>query len=620
MAYYRSARDRFLATLADETPADVSRRPATYPEPVEHCDVCRWAAECVARRRADDHLSLVAGITRAPAAGADRARRRDARGARRPRRCRWTPPLEGIGDGALERVREQARIQLEGRRELRPQLRAAPARRRARRSSPERGLASLPAAVAGRPVLRHRGRPVRARRRARLPVRRPRAPTATFHAIWSRDDGGRVHARRRAGARSSGSIDLIMDRLDARPDDARLPLRAVRADRAQAADGPLRRRARRRSTGCCAAASSSTCCASSASRSGRRSRATRSSSWSRSTASCARSTCATPGSSIVAFEEWLELGEGERPAADAPRADRALQPRRRRQQPAPARLARGPARRAGAPRPGARSRGRRPATRRCPAELTEAAGARRRRSSSGWPDPTSSRPTRPSGRRTQQATWLLAQLLGWHRREDKSMWWEFHRLMDLTPEQLVDEDDPIGLLEPVGPDRRRRRRASRPGATGSRPGLRPRARPRSTTRPRSRRGRTTAVRLGGRRRRRGRSGRAHRRPAAVVDRAASAGARAARLGPRRRTSRRACSSSASGWPTTASTAPGRHRAARDLLLRLPPRVGQWLGDDAAPAGRDRRSRPRAGSASRSTTRRSRSRGRRARARPTPARG
>ena len=31
------------------------------------------------------------------------------------------------------------------------------------------------------------------------------------------------------------------------------------------------------------------------------------------------------------------------------------------------------------------------------------------------------------------------------------MWWEFHRLMDLTAEQLVDEDEPIGLLEPVGP-------------------------------------------------------------------------------------------------------------------------------------------------------------------------
>ena len=54
------------------------------------------------------------------------------------------------------------------------------------------------------------------------------------------------------------------------------------------------------------------------------------------------------GSSIVAFEQWLELGEGERPAADPPRADRALQPRRRGQQPATARLARGTARRAGA--------------------------------------------------------------------------------------------------------------------------------------------------------------------------------------------------------------------------------------------------------------------------------
>ena len=34
------------------------------------------------------------------------------------------------------------------------------------------------------------------------------------------------------------------------------------------------------------------------------------------------------------------------------------------------------------------------------------------------------------------------------------MWWEFHRLMDLTPEQLIDEDDPIGLLDPDRADRR----------------------------------------------------------------------------------------------------------------------------------------------------------------------
>src|SRR6202790_5548692 len=36
----------------------------TYPEPVEHCNICRWFKECDARRRADDHLSLVAGIRR----------------------------------------------------------------------------------------------------------------------------------------------------------------------------------------------------------------------------------------------------------------------------------------------------------------------------------------------------------------------------------------------------------------------------------------------------------------------------------------------------------------------------------------------------------------------------
>ncbi|MBL0743174.1 TM0106 family RecB-like putative nuclease [Chryseolinea lacunae] len=33
-----------------------------YPNPVEHCQVCRWWKHCDARRHADDHLSLVAGI------------------------------------------------------------------------------------------------------------------------------------------------------------------------------------------------------------------------------------------------------------------------------------------------------------------------------------------------------------------------------------------------------------------------------------------------------------------------------------------------------------------------------------------------------------------------------
>src|SRR5688500_13885793 len=146
MAYYRSARDRFLATMADETPATYP--PAeTYPEPVEHCDVCRWAAECVKRRRDDDHLSLVAGISgrqRQALAGRE-VRTREALG---DLGLPMDPRLEGVGEGALIRVREQARIQLEGRRHddhryelLLPEP--------GQEIDPERGLATLPEPSSG---------------------------------------------------------------------------------------------------------------------------------------------------------------------------------------------------------------------------------------------------------------------------------------------------------------------------------------------------------------------------------------------------------------------------------------------------------------------------------------
>ncbi|WJJ98230.1 TM0106 family RecB-like putative nuclease [Algibacter luteus] len=34
----------------------------TYPDPVGHCDVCRWWKNCNSRRRKDDHLTFVAGM------------------------------------------------------------------------------------------------------------------------------------------------------------------------------------------------------------------------------------------------------------------------------------------------------------------------------------------------------------------------------------------------------------------------------------------------------------------------------------------------------------------------------------------------------------------------------
>lgn len=46
----------------------------------------------------------------------------------------------------------------------------------------------------------------------------------------------------------------------------------------------------------------------------------------------------------------------------------------------------------------------------------------------------------------QQARWLLAYLLNWHRREEKAVWWEFFRLKDLTPDDLVTEKAAISRL------------------------------------------------------------------------------------------------------------------------------------------------------------------------------
>jgi len=43
-------------------------------------------------------------------------------------------------------------------------------------------------------------------------------------------------------------------------------------------------------------------------------------------------------------------------------------------------------------------------------------------------------------------TWLVAHLLEWHRREDKSTWWRYYDLMSKSNEELVDEAEPIGNL------------------------------------------------------------------------------------------------------------------------------------------------------------------------------
>ncbi len=47
----------------------------------------------------------------------------------------------------------------------------------------------------------------------------------------------------------------------------------------------------------------------------------------------------------------------------------------------------------------------------------------------------------------QEATWLLAQQLGWHAREARSAWWEYFRLRDLRADELERETAALGPLE-----------------------------------------------------------------------------------------------------------------------------------------------------------------------------
>ncbi|MBI1318338.1 MAG: TM0106 family RecB-like putative nuclease [Candidatus Hydrogenedens sp.] len=129
-AYFRKAKAAIeLATVEDAPPSH-------YPEPKEHCDICRWRERCKARRREDDHLCLVAGISKNQTSELQEHGITTATAlASMPVPMPWKPqrgnPL------SYERAREQARIQIESREadELRYELLPV---------VPETGLTLLP--------------------------------------------------------------------------------------------------------------------------------------------------------------------------------------------------------------------------------------------------------------------------------------------------------------------------------------------------------------------------------------------------------------------------------------------------------------------------------------------
>jgi uncharacterized protein len=60
-------------------------------------------------------------------------------------------------------------------------------------------------------------------------------------------------------------------------------------------------------------------------------------------------------------------------------------------------------------------------------------------------------PADPAERTPEQyARWLLANFLDWHRREQKSLWWEHYKLCDLSVEGLLHEREGLSGLALVG--------------------------------------------------------------------------------------------------------------------------------------------------------------------------
>lgn len=126
-AYFRAVRGRFNEAVGGGPRT-------TYPDRVEHCAVCRWNDRCTDQWRADDHLIFVAGLGRAQviklvSAGVPTLSALAAT---------TVTHIAGIGDATLARIELQARLQVQQRESGTVTYTLLP------REGPERGLARLP--------------------------------------------------------------------------------------------------------------------------------------------------------------------------------------------------------------------------------------------------------------------------------------------------------------------------------------------------------------------------------------------------------------------------------------------------------------------------------------------
>jgi len=491
MAYYRRVKADFLAAANEAIVGPPAYPPAsTYPEPVEHCDVCRWWTSCSDRRRADDDLSLVAGITRRQRRGLKDGGPGELPGRIATRRglaaleMAGLPKLDWSSRPAFERVRQQARIQVAGEDRgevlwelLEPEwatplvaVDAGPPDGAAeapgageRTLVPDRGFLVLPEPsphdlfldLEGDPFAFDDGidylfgvlDPSTAEEDPRWANGADAAPVPRFVAFWSRDAEGRVTLAAEKAA-FERLVDFLIARLDADPalhvyhyaayeKTALARLAQRHATREEEVDRLLRGRVlvdlfRVVRQGIRASVESYSI-----------KRLEPLYGLTREVA------LKDAGSSIVEFETWLGrgataeglVGEAILRGIEGYNRDDVVSTWRLRDWLEARRLDLGERLGLEVPRPPLQPAAAEPAE---PegraAEVAEVVAALTR-------DLESIDLAAPATTDEQRATWLLAQLLGWHRRENKAFWWRYYELCGTSDADLVDEREPIGMVE-----------------------------------------------------------------------------------------------------------------------------------------------------------------------------
>ncbi len=107
-AFFRKTKQAAENATADTAP------PSQYPSPKEYCDVCRWRQRCRQKRREDDHLCLVAGISKNQTTELHQRGITTASAlASMPVPLTWRP--DRGAPVSYENAREQARVQIASR-------------------------------------------------------------------------------------------------------------------------------------------------------------------------------------------------------------------------------------------------------------------------------------------------------------------------------------------------------------------------------------------------------------------------------------------------------------------------------------------------------------------------